>query len=94
MFRTEFIKHEDNLYILKGKLKEEYRPNIEAWKEQLHADKVLKKDGVFYFVELIPEAEIIEEILDQPEEVKQVPLPVNEEPKPVDETPKEELKQE
>lgn len=95
MFRTEFIRHEDNLYILKRKFKEEYKPNIEAWKEQLGADKVLKKDGVLYFVELIPEAEIIEEILDNPVTVQETPPPsIESEPKPVEETPKEELKQE
>lgn len=80
MFRTEFIKHEDSLYVLKRKFKEEYRPNIEAWKEQLGADKVLKKDGVLYFVELIPEAEVIED--------DQTLQPL------IEESPKEELKQE
>ena len=80
MFRTEFIKHEDSLYVLKRKLKEEYRPNIESWKEQLGADKVLKKDGVLYFVELVPEAEIIED--------DQTLQPL------IEESPKEELKQE
>jgi hypothetical protein len=80
MFRTEFIKHEDSLYVLKRKFKEEYRPNIEAWKEVLGADKVLKKDGVLYFVELIPEAEVIED--------DQTLQPL------IEESPKEELKQE
>jgi hypothetical protein len=80
MFRTEFIKHEDSLYVLKHKVKEEYRPNIEAWKEQLGADKVLKKDGVLYFVELVPEAEIVED------DITVQPL--------IEESPKEELKQE
>lgn len=80
MFRTEFIKHEDSLYVLKRKFKEEYRPNIESWKEQLGADKVLKKDGVLYFVELVPEAEVIED--------DQTLQPL------IEESPKEELKQE
>lgn len=57
----QFITFQDNLYVLKRVIKEELNPNIEAWKESLRADLVLRKDGMFYFVELVPDLEIIEE---------------------------------
>lgn len=57
----QFITFQDNLYLLKRVIKEELNPNIEAWKEVLRADLVLRKDGMFYFVELVPDLEIIEE---------------------------------
>lgn len=59
MFKNQFIKFEDRLYILKKTLKEEYNPNLETWKEYLGADAVLRKDGLLYFVELVPDLEII-----------------------------------
>ena len=34
-------------------------PVIEVWKEQLNADTVLRKDGSLYFLELVPDLEII-----------------------------------
>ena len=58
---TEIINFQDNLYILKRKIKEEYKPNIDAWKEYLPADTVLRKDGYLYFLERIEDAQIIEE---------------------------------
>lgn len=60
--KTEFIKFQDNLFVVKRLIKEEFNPNVEVWKEHLGADTVLKKDGVLYFLELVPELEIIEEI--------------------------------
>ena len=57
---TEIIEFQDNLYILKRKIKEKYNPNIEAWKEHLNADIVLRKQEELYFLEKIQEPEIIE----------------------------------
>lgn len=62
MFKTEFIKFQDRLLIVKKVIKEEYNPNIEAWKEYLSADTVLKRDGILYFLESVPDLEIIEEV--------------------------------
>lgn len=62
MFRNEFIKFDDKLYILKKKVKAEYNPNIEAWKYWTGSDVALRKEEWIYFVELIPEAEIVEEL--------------------------------
>lgn len=59
MFRHEFIKHDGRLFILKQKVKEEYNPNVEIWKQHTGADAVLKKDGILYFVELVPDLEIL-----------------------------------
>ena len=59
MCRHEFIKFDDRLFILKRKLKEESNPNVEVWRHYLGADAVLKKDGMIYFVELVPDLEII-----------------------------------
>jgi hypothetical protein len=60
MFKNEFLKFQDKLYIIKRKLKEEYNPNVETWKEHLGADLVLKKEGLLYFIELVPDLEIIQ----------------------------------
>jgi hypothetical protein len=58
---TELIHYQDNLYLLKRKIKESLKPNLEAWKEALGADLVLKKDEYLYFLEKIQDAQIIEE---------------------------------
>lgn len=57
----QFITFQDNLYLLKRVIKEDLNPNTDVWKEHLRADLVLRKDGMFYFVELVPDLEIIEE---------------------------------
>lgn len=62
MLRTEFIKFDDKLFVLKRKLREDQTPNVDAWKEHLRADTVLKKDGLLYFLELVPELEEIKEV--------------------------------
>ena len=59
MFKNQFLNFQGNLYIVKRVLKEEYNPNVESWKEHLGADLVLRKEGLLYFVEHIPDAEII-----------------------------------
>lgn len=61
MFNREFLTFQDNLYIVKRILKEEHNPVIDAWKERLMADIVLRKDGWLYFLELVPNLEIIKE---------------------------------
>jgi hypothetical protein len=58
---TELIHYQDNLYLLKRKIKESLNPKIDAWKEALGADTVLKKDEYLYFLEKIQDAQIIEE---------------------------------
>ena len=61
MLKNEFVKFQDRLYLLKKVFKEEQNPIVDAWKEVLNADTVLKKDGHLYFLEIIEDAEILEE---------------------------------
>lgn len=61
MLKNELINFQDKLFLLKRILKEDQNPNIDAWKEVLNADTVLKRDGQLYFLEVIEEVEIIEE---------------------------------
>jgi hypothetical protein len=62
MIKNEFLKFQDRLYLLKRIFREDLNPNVEAWKVQLQADTVLRKDGHLYFLETVPDLEIIEEI--------------------------------
>lgn len=65
------VKHvvawEDSLYIIKRTIKESTIPEdfVQEYKEYIGADTVLKKNGIYYFVQKIDEAQVIEE-----EEVK------------------------
>ena len=56
-----FIDYNQSLYILKRIIKESSRPILDDWKEHLNADTVLKKDGLFYFLQKVDEAQTIEE---------------------------------
>lgn len=55
----QFIPLNDKLFLVKKIIKEEHHPNLDAWKEHLGADAVLKKEGLLYFVETVEELEII-----------------------------------
>ena len=44
LITTEIIEFQGILYIVKRKIKEKYKPNIEAWKEHLNANTVLRKN--------------------------------------------------
>lgn len=55
-----FLTFQDRLFLIKKVIKEEHRPVVEAWKLLTNSDTVLKKEGVLYFLESIPEAEIVE----------------------------------
>lgn len=60
MFTKQFLSYQNKLYIIKRTLKEEDGPVIDVWKEHLMADLVLKRDGILYFLESVPDLEIIE----------------------------------
>ena len=62
MFKNEFINFQDRLFLIKRIIKEEHQPNVEVWKEHLMADTVLKKDGLLYFLETVPDLEIINDL--------------------------------
>jgi hypothetical protein len=59
MFKNEFLNFQDRLYIIKKIIREDLNPVIDVWKEHLMADVVLRKDGRLYFLELVPDLEII-----------------------------------
>lgn len=62
MLKIEFLTFQDNLYVIRRILREDLDPNIDVWKEHLNADTVLKKDGWLYFLEIVPDLEIIEDL--------------------------------
>ena len=57
MFKNQFLNFNNKLYIVKRLIREEHGPIVDAWKEQLNADTVLRKDGILYFLELVPDLE-------------------------------------
>ena len=59
LFPKQFLNFNNNLYIVKRLIREEHAPIIDAWKELLRADTVLKKEGILYFLETVPDLEII-----------------------------------
>lgn len=59
IFPKQFLNFNNNLYIVRRLLREEHAPIIDTWKEHLGADTVLRKDGILYFLELVPDLEII-----------------------------------
>jgi hypothetical protein len=59
MFKNEFLNFQDRLYIIKKVIREDLNPIIDVWKEHLMADIVLRKEGRLYFLELVPDLEII-----------------------------------
>jgi hypothetical protein len=59
----QIVNFQDSLYIIKRVLretniKEEF---IQEYKDFLGADTILKKDGIYYFVNKIDEAQIVPE---------------------------------
>lgn len=63
------IKFQDDLFVVKKTIKETSLvkpPDVDYFKEYYQCDTILKKDGLFYFVEKIQDAEILPN-----EEIKQ-----------------------
>ena len=58
--RHSIINFQDKLFQVKRKIRESHNPIIDAWKEVTNSDTLLKKDGFFWFVSEIKEAEILE----------------------------------
>jgi hypothetical protein len=57
------VDFQGTLYIIKRTIKETTIPeeNVQEYKEYLDCDAVLKKDGIYYFVNRIDEVQIVEE---------------------------------
>jgi hypothetical protein len=60
MLRYPIIEFQNKLYQVKRKIRESQQPILDSWKEATKSDTVLRKEGYFWFVEEIEEAEIIE----------------------------------
>lgn len=56
----QMIQFEDKLYNVKRRVRESHNPILDAWKKLTRTDKVLRKDGFFWFVEEIEDVEIEE----------------------------------
>lgn len=61
MFKHEFLHFQDKLYVIKKIIRQDLNPVIDVWKEHLMADIVLRRDNWLYFLELVPDLEIINE---------------------------------
>lgn len=61
MFKQNFLYFQDKLFIVKRVIREDPDINVETWKEHLFADTVLRKEGSLYFLENVPDLQIIEE---------------------------------
>ena len=53
-FRSELVTFNDKLFIVVRKIRVNSNPIVDAWKEHLRVDTVLKKNGYYYFCEEIP----------------------------------------
>ena len=60
-----FIKVNEDLFLIKRTFKEEYIKNVDMAKEIVNCQYVFKKDGIMYFCEMINELEIETELLPQ-----------------------------
>ena len=60
MLRYPIVEFQNKLYQIKTKIPESQQPVLDKWKQATNSDTVLRKDGYFWFVEEIQEAEIIE----------------------------------
>jgi hypothetical protein len=59
MFKHQFLNFQDRLYVIKKIIREDLNPVIDVWKEHLMADVVVRREGLLYFLELVPDLEII-----------------------------------
>ena len=56
----QIIVWQDNLYVVKRRILEHHNPILDAWKELLRCETVLRRDGYLWFCEQIQDAEIVE----------------------------------
>ena len=59
----QVVNWEDSLYFIKRIIKETHikEDMVQEYKDYIYADAVLKKNGIYYFVEKIEEAQLVEE---------------------------------
>jgi len=56
---NSYIRHNDELFLVKRTLNELHNPNVDAWKDLLDCDIVLRKEQKLYFCRKVVEAEVI-----------------------------------
>jgi thymidylate synthase len=63
MFKTQrnFVEVEDVLYEILKVIPESLAPVVDTWKEHLQADKVFKREDVYFFMREVPDLEILTE---------------------------------
>lgn len=61
IFGKVYIYFNDDMYYVVRIIKEEDKPVIDTWKEHLHCDIALRKEGSIYFCRKVNELEVIED---------------------------------
>ena len=61
IFGKAFVDYNNTRYYVTRIVKESHNPIIEAWKDYLVCDTVLKRDGYYYFCQKVDDAQVIEE---------------------------------
>tara|TARA_R110002012_G_scaffold52060_1_gene133915 strand:+ start:3077 stop:3280 length:204 start_codon:yes stop_codon:yes gene_type:complete len=61
LYITPNVDYKDKLYKVKRLVKYNPDENVEFWKSIIYHDLILKKDGFYWFLIEISDAEIIEE---------------------------------
>lgn len=59
LIKREFLVWEGDMYELLRSIRESHNPVIDAWKEHLGADKVLRKGEFLFFYKKVEEAVIV-----------------------------------
>ena len=67
--KRDFIRHEEKLLEVIRHFREDHIKDVEAVKQYYDCTIVLRKNGFMYFCIEIPEAEVIEDVITQPEEL-------------------------
>lgn len=56
--KRNFVSIDGKLYEIIRTIREDHNPIIETWKEHLGCEKLFKKDGYYFFVQEVEEAQI------------------------------------
>lgn len=78
--RLHLIKTSDNkLYQVIDQIPETKSVNVEDHKQKHDCTNVFRKENMLWFVQLIEDAKIVEEVIEIPEEIIETPPETNEE---------------
>lgn len=68
-FRTQIISWNDTLYKVKRTISEQREFDVHEYAKYIHADKVAKKNGFYFFLEEITEPNEVEYIKNERNEI-------------------------